>query len=93
MSESAVKSLKKLGKSEKTYVLSWIEQNLINVNNAEEQLHRLVPLRKDLKGSYKIRVGGYRLICNLKNDKLIIVIVKMGARKNVYRINEPHSEY
>lgn len=82
-SETAVRMLKKLGPSEKSYLLSWIEKNLINIDNKEEQLKKLKPLRKDLKGSYKIRVGNYRLICHKNDVELIILIIKIGNRKNV----------
>ncbi len=34
---------------------------------------------------YKFRVGDYRLIIDLINDELIILVVKIGHRKNVYK--------
>ncbi len=33
---------------------------------------------------YKFRVGDYRLVIDLQQDKLIILIIKVGHRKNVY---------
>jgi len=40
------------------------------------------PLRKDLTGLRKMRIGDYRVI--LEIDKDIIVILKIGHRKEVY---------
>ncbi|MEO5379173.1 MAG: type II toxin-antitoxin system RelE/ParE family toxin [Magnetococcus sp. DMHC-6] len=43
-----------------------------------------------LKGSrlgdfWKYRVGDYRIICNIEDDILHILVVKIGNRRNVYR--------
>lgn len=40
-------------------------------------------LSKDEK--YRIRVGNYRILYLIEDDKLIIFIVKIGNRKDVYR--------
>lgn len=34
---------------------------------------------------YRIRVGVYRILYSVENDKLIIIILKIGHRKDVYR--------
>jgi mRNA interferase RelE/StbE len=41
------------------------------------------PLRKDLKGFWKYRVGDYRLICPIEANKLIVLVVRVGHRRNV----------
>jgi len=33
---------------------------------------------------YKLRVGSYRLIIDLKKERLIVLILKVGHRKNIY---------
>lgn len=33
---------------------------------------------------FRLRVGDYRLILDIQNDKLIILVVTMGLRKNIY---------
>ncbi|MBF0110609.1 MAG: type II toxin-antitoxin system RelE/ParE family toxin [Magnetococcales bacterium] len=43
-----------------------------------------------LKGSrlgdfWKYRVGDYRVICNIEDDVLRILVVKVGNRREVYR--------
>ncbi|MFA5920245.1 MAG: type II toxin-antitoxin system RelE/ParE family toxin [Methylococcaceae bacterium] len=46
-------------------------------------------LGKALQGQYagywRYRVGDYRLICHLENEELIILVVEIGHRKDVYR--------
>jgi mRNA interferase RelE/StbE len=33
---------------------------------------------------YKLRVGDYRIIARIEHDKLLILVVEAGHRKNVY---------
>lgn len=42
---------------------------------------------KKLKGSneYRIRVGDYRVIYEIQDDVLIVLLVKVGHRREVYR--------
>jgi len=36
---------------------------------------------------YRIRQGVYRILYEIKNDELIIIVVKIGHRRDVYRIS------
>lgn len=36
-------------------------------------------------GRLRLRVGEYRIIYRLENDCLIIIIIKLGHRRNIYR--------
>lgn len=36
---------------------------------------------------YRLRVGDYRVILDIKKDKLIILVIKIGHRKNIYKKN------
>lgn len=43
---------------------------------------------KALKGediAYRLRVGDYRVVYYLENEKLIITVVKLGHRKDIYQ--------
>ena len=42
------------------------------------------PLVGKLAGLWSLRVGGNRAIYEIKHDKLIILILKIGNRKNIY---------
>lgn len=35
--------------------------------------------------AYKLRIGKYRVIADLINDKLIILVLEIGHRKNIYK--------
>lgn len=38
-----------------------------------------------LAGYWRYRVGDYRLICEIKDDVLIVVVLEIGHRREVYR--------
>lgn len=44
-----------------------------------------VPLKGTLKGLNKYRVGPYRIIYELHRSRLLIVVIDIGHRKEVYR--------
>ena len=42
-------------------------------------------LTSNLSGLWRYRVGDYRIICDIQNNVLRILIVELGNRKEVYR--------
>ena len=38
-----------------------------------------------LENHYRIRIGDYRLIYSISDDKLIIEIIRIGHRKDIYK--------
>ena len=45
------------------------------------------PASRPLKGrpGYRVRVGDYRIIYTVEDDVLLIVVVALGHRRDVYR--------
>ena len=37
------------------------------------------------QNAYRIRQGSYRIIYTIEDDKLIVIIIKVGHRRDVYR--------
>ena len=42
------------------------------------------PLTSILTGLWSLRIGDYRAIYQIKNKELIVIVIKIGHRKNVY---------
>ena len=42
------------------------------------------PLLGNLSGLWKLRIGKYRIIYQIKDEELIIFILKIGHRKKIY---------
>jgi mRNA interferase RelE/StbE len=50
---------------------------------------RIKPESRDIKKlmgmpGYRLRVGDYRVIFDLERDKLIILVLEIGHRRNIY---------
>ena len=43
------------------------------------------PLRRELSGLWKYRLGDYRLICRIEDKKVIVYVIRIGHRKDIYK--------
>jgi mRNA interferase RelE/StbE len=43
------------------------------------------PLRGEKLGLWRYRVGDYRLICHLEDEKVTVLVLEVGHRKDIYR--------
>ena len=43
------------------------------------------PLHGDKKGLWRYRVGDYRLICDIREERITVLVLRIGHRKDVYR--------
>ena len=76
------KLFKKLDPSVQKLVASYIKNNLENTDNP--RVHGK-PLKGDKKGLWRYRINNYRLIVDIQDDVLIILILTFGHRKNIYK--------
>lgn len=78
----AKNSLKKIDKTDAKIIMAWISKNLVNCKNP--YIHGK-PLTGNLKDKWKYRVGDYRLITNIDDEKVIILIVEVGHKNEIYK--------
>lgn len=62
-------------------IMSWINKNLVNCDNPF--IHGKA-LTANLRGHWRYRVGNYRLICKIEQDEVIILVVEIGHRSDIY---------
>jgi mRNA interferase RelE/StbE len=43
------------------------------------------PLKGQWASLWRYRVGDYRVVCELRDQELVILVVRLGHRKDVYR--------
>ena len=41
-------------------------------------------LKGPLGGLWRFRVGDWRVICDIQNEKLVVLVLQIGHRRNVY---------
>jgi len=79
--EKALKSLKKLDPNVSKMLLAWVRKNLEDCTDPRQYGKALVG---DHSGQWRYRVGDYRLIAEIKDDEIIILVLNIGHRKNIY---------
>lgn len=82
-SELAKKNLSKLDKPVAKRILKFLEERIASNPDSRS-------LGESLTGSelgefWKYRVGALCLICSMQEDKLIVYVLKIGHRREVYR--------
>ena len=82
ISDIVRKTLRKMDSTSRKRILSYIAGVLAKIDNP-----RL--LGKALTGNFgefwRYRTGNFRIICKIDDDKLIVLVVKVAHRKDVYR--------
>ena len=79
--EAIKKDLKKLDKQTLKILFNWIEKNLSNTDDPRSMGKALVGNKK---GYWRYRIGDYRLITRIEDDRLIIVAINFKHRREVY---------
>ena len=81
-SKRALKDIKKLDKSTAALILGWIRKNLEGCENP--RVHGK-GLTANHSGECRYRVGDYRLLAEIQDGKLIILMLTVGHRSEVYQ--------
>lgn len=76
-----LKSLRKLDIQAQKIITNWVENNLLN---CEEPRFSGKPLTGNFKGVWRYRIGSYRLLAKIDDDKLIIFAIDVGHRRDIY---------
>jgi len=81
LTEVAVKQLKKMDPSEANGITQYLRKRIEPLEDP-----RLLgkALKAQLPTLWRYRVGDYRLICELKENELIVLVVRVGHRKGIY---------
>lgn len=79
---SAEKALRKLDRQSARRIAAFIDTRLEGTDNPRKVGK---PLQAALGDYWSYRVGDYRLICELKDATLRVLVVKIGHRSDVYR--------
>lgn len=79
--KSAKKELKAIDRQTQCNILNYLKTRIAT----DEDPRRFGdPLSKNLSGLWKYRVGNYRVICDIQDNILIVLVVRIGYRRRVY---------
>jgi mRNA interferase RelE/StbE len=78
----ALKELEKLDGSAQQRILKFLNQQ---ISPAKDPRAKGKALAGEFAGLWRYRVGEYRLICDIRDKLLIILILRVAHRKDIYR--------
>ena len=83
LSESVDRELGKLDAQQAKRILKFLHQRVAKLDDPRS-------LGEALHGSrlgefWKYRVGDYRLICKIEDDRLVVLVLRVGHRREIYR--------
>lgn len=81
LTPNAKKQLNKLDKPTVTLITGWLRKNLEGCANPRQHGKALTANRS---GQWRYRIGDYRLIAEIEDDKIIILILAVGHRREIY---------
>ena len=79
--KEALKALKKMDQHTAALILGWIRKNLLNCENPRQHGKGLTA---NHSGEWRYRVGDYRILAEIQEDKIVILILEIGHRREIY---------
>ncbi len=78
----ARRELEKLDKPVSRRILKFLHERLAKLDDPRTLGSKL---QGALSEFWRYRIGDYRLICSLENDRLVVVVLRIGHRREVYK--------
>ena len=79
-SKEALKDLKKLDNSVSRVIYAWLKKNIDGCS--DPRIHGK-GLTSNRSGQWRYRVGNYRIVCKIEDDKVIVLVLTIGHRSTV----------
>ena len=82
VSRTAEKQIQKLDRAAQKAIVDFLRERVVPAENPR-QIGK--PLHGDKKALWRYRVGDYRLICDIQDERITVLVLRVGHRKEVYR--------
>jgi len=80
-SDRALKSLRKMDKQNARRIVDFMD---LRIAVAVDPRESGKPLKGELGEFWRYRVGDYRILCEIRDDELVILAATIGHRREVY---------
>lgn len=81
-SDLAGRKIAKLGRQEARRILDYMDHRIAPSDDPRQFGKALVG---ELSGYWRYRVGDYRIVCELIDHRLVVLVVDVGHRREIYR--------
>lgn len=71
-----------MDKHTRKLVYAWIDKNLQGCENPRQHGKSLVGNKK---GQWRYRVGNYRIISEIQDENVIVLVIEIGHRRDIYK--------
>ena len=82
LSDVAERQLRKLDRPVQNRILDWLEDRIEGCKNPR---HFGEPLKGDRVGFWRYRIGNYRVLCDIRDEILVVLVLTVGHRSQIYR--------
>ena len=78
----AENDLKKINREMQRRILRYLRERIAT---GKDPRRFGAPLRRELSGLWKYRLGDYRIICRIEDKKVVVYVIRVGHRKDIYK--------
>jgi mRNA interferase RelE/StbE len=82
ITRTAEKQISKLDREAQKPIMRFLRERLASADNPRQWGRAL---QGEKRGLGRYRVGDYRLICDIQDERVIVLVLEVGHRKDVYR--------
>jgi mRNA interferase RelE/StbE len=79
---TAQKQIEKLDRQVAKQIYRFLRERVAIAEDPRRIGKRLIALGKEV---WRYRVGDYRIICDIQDERLVVMVVKVGHRREIYR--------
>lgn len=83
LSPGADKALSKLGIDTQKRIVRFLRERVANMEDPRTTGKALVG--PTLAGIWRYRFGDYRILCRIEDEKICIIVIEIGHRREVYK--------
>ena len=81
-SKRADKQLSKMDPGIRRVILAWL---LKDVDGCEDPRAHGKGLTANKSGKWRYRVGDYRILCEIRDEELVVLTIEIGHRSDIYQ--------
>ena len=82
ISNVAERQIRKLDRPIQRRILDWLDERIEGCKNPR---HFGEPLKGDHAGFWRYRVGDYRILCDIQDQEVVVLVLTIGHGRQIYR--------
>jgi mRNA interferase RelE/StbE len=80
-SKPADRALRKLPRDVQLRLVAFLRERVLSLSDPRSIGQAL---QGNFAGKWRYRVGDYRLICTIEDQKMVILVIELGHRRDIY---------